>query len=434
MAQKQGNPNLAHDSIPQPESHPKLSLATRGVHADDEIHTYTDVAPALHVSTNFRYPRDPDKLRPVTHDDAHQWSPGDPIPGDRHVYSRETTPNHSRLEVLLSSAVGAPCLAYSSGLAAFFALITHLHPKVVAIGAGYHGSHGVLATYRKLTGCRIVDLFDEQSWAAGPDGPALAAGDVVHLETPVNPTGKAFDIQRLAHAAHARGALLTVDSTFAPPPLQDPFAHGADFVWHSGTKYFGGHSDMLCGVIAVGRRRPGWERDYWGMFAERTHLGSVMGSLEGWLGVRSMRTLELRVVRQSESAGRIVRFLHECLTGGEGDDDGAKAVRATVAGIEHASLQERDMPWLRKQMPAGFGPVFAMSARSAELARRLPSKLDLFHHATSLGGVESLVEWRRMSDPTVDETLVRISVGVEAWEDLRDDIVRGCRALVDESR
>jgi cystathionine gamma-synthase len=119
---------------------------------------------------------------------------------------------------------------------------------------------------------------------------------------------------------------------------------------------------------------------------------------------------------------------------GEDESEDGKAVRAAVASVEHASLQEEDMGWLKEQMPNGFGPVFALHLKSGEFAKRLPSKLHLFHHATSLGGVESLIEWRRMSDDTVADTLVRVSVGIESWEDLKRDIVEGCKELVAESK
>ncbi|KAH9828490.1 hypothetical protein Tdes44962_MAKER02409 [Teratosphaeria destructans] len=283
--------------------------------------------------------------------------------------------------------------------------------------------------YQKLTKCKIVDLFDEKSW----DAAGLGQGDVVHLETPVNPTGRAFNIQAFSEKARKRGAVLTVDATFAPPPLLDPFRWGADFVMHSGTKYIGGHSDMLCGVISISKARAHYEKDYWSMFSERVYLGSVMGSLEGWLGVRSLRTYELRIQRQSENADRLVSFLASALAG-RGPKDVVDAVQAVLAKIEHASLQEEDMGWLRQQMPHGFGPVFSIWCKDSEQARRLPSKLHLFHHATSLGGTESLIEWRRMSDRTVERELLRVSVGVEAWEDLRDDFVRGFRELVAEGR
>jgi len=439
MSQPDGNsnPNLTGLSIPDPAPLPTQSLATLGIHADDPINSYTDVAPALHVSTTFRYPQDPDKCVPVDDLDIPDRAPGAPTTSDSHIYSRLTAPNASRLELLLTSVIGAPCLTYTSGLAAFHALLVYLHPKVVAIGAGYHGCHGVLQIYQKLTHCKIVDLFDEKSWDNDADGWRLGPGDVVHLETPVNPTGNAYDIAHYAQLAHKRGAVLTIDATFAPPPLQDPFRWGADYVMHSGTKYFGGHSDMLCGVVAVGKNRAEWEKDYWTMFGERLHLGAVMGSLEGWLGVRSLRTLELRVMRQSQNATSMVEMLDRCLRGeqgGERSEDDKRTVQAVVGRVEHASLQREDMAWLRKQMPNGYSPVFGLYMKDAVLARRLPSKLQLFHHATSLGGVESLIEWRRMSDQTVEDTLCRLSIGVEACEDLIQDLLAGFRALMEERR
>ena len=435
MGEPNGHADTSELTIPKPITAKHYSLATRSVHADDTINETTDVAPALHVSSTFRYPEDPDKLRPTDDLDIPGREPGAGVPSDAHVYSRLTAPNSSRLELLLTSLIGAPCLTYSSGLAAFYALMVYLHPKVVAIGAGYHGCHGVLEIYKKLTNCKIVDLFDEESWDNEGEGWGLGKGDVVHLETPVNPTGMAYNLQHYADLAHRRGAVLTVDATFAPPPLQDPFKHGADYVMHSGTKYFGGHSDMLCGVIAIGKNRPDWEKDYWTMFGERLHLGAVMGSMEGWLGVRSMRTFELRVTRQSQNADRLVAFLDAGLTGSNTSDaaqTSSDPIKAVVAKIEHASLQKHEMPWLKKQMPNGFGPVFALYLKTADQARRLPSKLHLFHHATSLGGVESLIEWRTMSDNTCPKELVRVSVGVENWEDLRDDLLQGLKALQDE--
>ncbi|MCJ1258415.1 hypothetical protein MMC24_006248 [Lignoscripta atroalba] len=403
---------------PQPVSSlPSYSLSTQAIHADDHLNQAPDVAPPIHVATTFRYADHPDNLIPARDTQSSSF--------DSHVYSRHTAPSTTRLEALLSSLIHAPTLTYSSGLAALHAVYVYLHPKRVSIGEGYHGSHGVLEIHKKLSGTHILPL----------DCPAeeLGPGDVIHLETPLNPTGEAYEIAQFAEKAHSRGAFLLVDSTFGPPGLQDPFLWGADVVMHSGTKYIGGHSDLLCGVLAT--RREEWVK---GMGAERVFLGSVMGSLEGWLGVRSLRTLEVRVERQSENAGRLVGWLNGLLSGKEegneveSDSESREVVRGVVERIQHASLQKDDMGWLRKQMPNGFGPVFALWMKSEDLARRLPSKLELFHHATSLGGVESLIEWRTMSDPTVDTRVMRVSVGVESWEDLRDDFLKGFRELYRE--
>lgn len=396
---------------------PNISLATHALHADTSLNLQTDVAPSIHVATTFRYDKDPNNLRPFQTRSPAGLSPNE------YCYSRYSAPNSTRLETILSVLLKNPCLTYSSGLSALHALFTFLNPKKVAIGDGYHGSHGVLDLHIRLTGCTKLPLDCK------PED--LNEGDLICLETPVNPTGKAFNIAHYAAIAHSRGAYLCVDSTFAPPPLQDPFKHGADIVMHSGTKYIGGHSDLLCGVLAV--KNKSWIP---GMFKDRSCLGSVMGSLEGWLGVRSLRTLELRVTRQSENAGRLVDALDGALTGhtvGTGLSlSDVEAITSVVASVTHASLQADDMSWLRKQMPQGYGPVFSITMKSAELAKRLPSKLKYFDHATSLGGVESLIEWRTMTDPSVEETVLRVSVGVEDARDLLDDLVGACGALVEE--
>lgn len=395
-------------------SHP-LRLASLAVHADDYINNHRAVAPPLHTSTNYRYDADPDRLR--------AWDNTDPnAPFDSHIYSRDSAPNTTRLEAVLSALLGGPAVTYASGLAAFHALLVFLNPRRIALSGGYHGCHGVVALVGKLTGLEAVDLEGDAAAVAA----ALRPGDIVHVETPLNPTGEARDLARYSALARERGCYLTVDATFGPPPLQDPFALGADFVMHSGTKYLGGHSDMLCGVLAVRPDRAEWAK---GLLGERLFLGSVMGSLEGWLGVRSLRTLELRVQRQSTSATRLVGWLVDELA-----REGSAAARV-VARVQHASLQaeaSEEGSWLRRQMPGGWGPVFSIVTREEDLAKRLPSKLHLFHHATSLGGVESLIEWRAITDKSIAKTVLRISVGVEAWEDLRQDLLQGFQALLDE--
>jgi len=406
--------------------------STLAMHADDPLNLLTDVAPPIHVSTTFRYTSDHAQLRPFRTSDR----PDTDFPYQdavEHCYSRLTTHSTSRLEAILESLLHNPCITYASGLAAIHALLVHVNPKTVSIGDGYHGSHGVLGLHTRLSGLKVLDLDCDAS--------ELQSGDLIMLETPINPTGKALSIEHFAQKAHSRGAYLMVDSTFAPPPLQDPFKHGADIVMHSGTKYIGGHSDLLCGVLSIRKdlaqgkdNEPGWLAR---LLQDRVFLGSVMGGLEGWLGVRSVRTLELRVLRQSESADRLVDALSGALTGatvGTGlSQSDVEIIKKVVKEVQHASLQTEDMKsWLRKQMPNGFGPVFAISLNSEELARRLPSKLHLFHHATSLGGVESLIEWRTMTDGTVSRDLLRVSVGIEDYRDLLDDLLQGFRVLVEE--
>lgn len=419
-------PSTTANGAPAPAAY---KPATVSIHGDDWLNAKnTDVAPALHVSTTFRYPSAPEELVPAIDGEIEADSTDFPP-----VYSRLSAPNTTRLEALLSKLLNGRAITYTSGLSAFHALLVFFRPNVIAMGqnklAGYHGCHGVVGLHTKMHGLKMVDLHDEKSW----DAAGLAKGDVVHLETPLNPIGEAYDIAAFAAKAHARGAYLSVDSTFGPPGLQDPFAQGADVVMHSGTKYIGGHSDMLCGVLAVPESRRDW---FWGLWNERVFLGSVMGSLEGWLGVRSLRTLQLRVQAQSRNATRLVAWLHDLLssTDDDNEDEDARLVKGLVARVRHASLQTADMAWLQPQMPNGFGPVFSLWTHAVADARALPSKLHLFHHATSLGSVESLIEWRRMSDKFVDDTMLRVSVGAEDWEDLRDDLLQGLRALAEEKK
>lgn len=407
--------------------------STHGVHADDRINILTDVAPPIHTATTFRYPHDPSQLQPVP-TEGEFVDLQTPL-----IYSRLASASTNRLETILAplmypdakeeeldgqSGLANHVVSYTSGLSAFHALLVNLVPKVIAISGGYHGCHGVIDLHKKMHGVKTVDLHaDDATW----DAAGLGKGDLVHLETPLNPTGEAFSIAKYAERAHARGAYLSVDATFAPPGLQDPFRWGADVVMHSGTKYIGGHSDMLCGILAVKKGEEGLKRAKT-LRAERIFLGAVLGSLEGWLGVRSLRTLDLRVQRQSSSADKLVRWLQDSLDGkGEGKE--AEVVKRVVSKISHASLQTADYDWLKQQMPNGFGPVFSIYMKTPQLARTLPSKLRLFHHATSLGGVESLIEWRRMSDAEVDERLLRVSVGVESWEDLKGDLLGAFESL-----
>lgn len=402
-----GLTDLSPDPLESSNREPSILHApsTLSVHADDRLNVnIPDVAPSLHLSSTFRYTSTPSDLIPAKHLPA-------PTFGDAHIYSRESSPNTTRLETILATLLFAQAVTYCSGLAALHAFYVSFNPKRVAIGGGYHGSHGVLNLHSRISGSKLLSL--------DCNAEDLQEGDVIHLETPVNPTGEAFSIRKYAEKAHSRGAYLLVDSTFGPPGLQEPFSLGADVVMHSGTKYIGGHSDMLCGVLAT--QKEGWAEK---LRQERTYLGSVMGSMEGWLGIRSVRTLDLRVARQSENATKLVDWLEKSRCGQGDEDAGARAVQRVIEKVHHASLQSRDMEWLMPQMPNGFGPVFALTMKSEHFARTFPSKLELFHHATSLGGVESLIEWRAMSDSTVDTRLVRVSVGIEKWEDLRSDMLK----------
>ncbi|KAL7275072.1 hypothetical protein RUND412_002007 [Rhizina undulata] len=385
----------------------EFSASTLAIHADDHLASTTDVAPPIHVSTTFKYSNDPEELQPVDGILVPAASKDAPA---SHIYSRLTAQSTTRLEYALGHLLNGHVTSYSTGLSAFHALLVRVNPKRLAIGDCYHGCHGVANIFSRLTGMKQIPLD-----CAAEE---LEEGDLIHLETPLNPTGEAHSIVAYAEKAHSRGAILSVDATFAPPPLQDPFLHGADWVLHSATKYIGGHSDLLAGVLVT---KSTSEANH--LKAERTFLGSVMGGLEGWLGLRSIRTMSLRVERQSSNATNLARWLSAAIKFDP-------VVAKVVDKVSHASLQPEE-PWLKEQMPNGFGPVFAIYVKNEKQARYLPSKLQLFHHATSLGGVESLIEWRAMSDATCDRRLLRVSVGVEGWEDLKNDLRKGIEEVAE---
>ncbi|KAJ6167114.1 hypothetical protein N7470_002561 [Penicillium chermesinum] len=380
-----------------PDMHP----ATRAIHADDFQANHRAIAPAMHTAVNFRYARDPESLVPEENEDR-ALQPD--APQDSHVYSRYTAPNSKRLELLLKNLMGGEVITYATGLSAFHAMVILINPKKVFIGEGYHGCHSVLDIIHRLSGVQKLDLEDIDQ--AGP-------GDMIHVETPLNPTGEARNLAYYRAKATEKGAYLT-----------NPLDFDADIVMHSGTKYVGGHSDMLCGVLVLrdDHVKEGWLKT---LHKDRQYIGSVMGSFEGWLGIRSVRTMQLRVKRQAETAEKLVSWLHEEIKNPQ------SPVGKILTHVQHASLQQEDLKdgWLKKQMPGGFGPVFSMWARNPAQARRLPTRMFVFQHATSLGGVESLMEWRKMSDNACDERLLRISCGIEEFEDLKADILqewKGC--------
>lgn len=367
-----------------------LQIASLSIHTDDELARTADVSAPINVSTTFRYPSDPAKLFNVH--EVEEYDRRSPI------YSRISQPVSTRAEAVLDNILDGHAVLYASGLAAFHAAMIHYNPKRVFIGDGYHGCHGALRMLNRNYGVEVLPLDS--------DPELIQKGDVVHLETPVNPTGISFDISHYADLAHSKGAYLLIDATFAPPPLMKPFDFGADMIMHSATKYFGGHSDLLAGILVTKdpQVKESLQRD-------RDYTGAITASLESWLLLRSLRTYSLRIKGHYTSANAIVKYLHHNIS---------KLSKLTK--VYHSSLQTEE--FVKTQLPLGGPPTFSIEVIDKETARRLPSKLKLFNHATSLGGVESLIEWRSMSDDKVSEALLRVSVGLEDTQDLINDLTR----------
>jgi len=232
--------------------------------------------------------------------------------------------------------------------------------------------------------------------------------DLVFIETPSNPWLRTTDIALVAQATHAVGGRLVVDATAATPILTRALDFGADIVMHSATKGINGHSDVLAGVLATNAPAD----SHWQAIAvDRHDAGAVIGSFEAWLLVRSIRTLPLRVERMSQNAQVVANFLQ-----------GHAAVdRVFYPGLPDVEGHEV----AKRQMTGGFGSLMSFCVRGgAADALRVAGRLNLFHRATSLGGVESLVEHRHTIEPDtgIPDSLLRLSIGIEDAQDLCADL------------
>ncbi|KIL70153.1 hypothetical protein M378DRAFT_20638 [Amanita muscaria Koide BX008] len=382
------------------------------IHGDGASHEAgSAVAPSISVSTTFRQPDPAQSDQSLTSGAIDYRNPA------IHLYSRYTQQISTRTEQILSRICDGYAVTYSSGLAACYSALVFFKPKRIAISEGYHGCHESIKVYKKTpagSNVVLIDLDDEYK-----------PGDLCWLETPLNPTGESRDIQYYADKIHKVGGKMVIDATFGPPPLQYPFKWGADCIMHSGTKYFGGHSDLLCGVLVVKSPEEWNELHY-----NRTYMGNMMGSLEAWLLLRSLRTLHLRVPRQSATATALVSWLNEIAKTPSGQTyDGVPG--GLVSKVWHSSLQVKDARGFEpsKQMEGGWNATFGILLSHPGLANKLPYLLRYFVPATSLGGVESLIELRRQSDPKADPRLIRLSIGVEELEDLKADLRQGFQQL-----
>ena len=373
----------------EPDLKPETLAAHGGRSPDAER---GDVAPPLRPSTN--YARDQD-YRQI---------------GGQGGYSRDESPSYPDIESLLARLEGgAGALVFASGMAAATAVWLSLAPgdHVVLPKVVYWGLRDWLLKFSANWGLG-VDLFDQ----GDPDALAKAlkpgATKLVWIETPCNPTWDVIDIAAAAEAAHGVGARLAVDSTVATPVLTQPIALGADLVFHSGTKYLNGHGDVMAGALVTARADDFWER----LRDKRHRGGGVLGAFEAWLLQRGLRTLYLRVGRASDSALAIARHF-------EG--------HPKLAAVLYPGLESHPGHAIAKrQMAGGFGGMLSLRvAGGAEPALEVARRVRVFVRATSLGGVESLIEHRASIEgpaSPVPADLLRLSIGIENAGDLIADL------------
>ncbi|KAJ3573873.1 hypothetical protein NP233_g2152 [Leucocoprinus birnbaumii] len=395
----------------------KLISGTDLVHGDSDVPYFRGagaaVAPSISVSTTFQNPAPEEDVIPYSEVDLR-------VPS-RHMYSRYTQENSTRAEHVLSKVLNGYALTYTSGLNAVYAAMIHFQPKRIALREGYHGCQSSIAIYkRSRPEVEVIDIDAD-----------FKPGDLCWIETPVNPYGvsrrvhfsQCFwllhirlmsfielcrDIQYYANKIHQVGGTLVVDSTFGPPPLQDPFKFGADCIMHSV------------------KTDDEWKK----LHHDRTFIGCGLGSLEAWLLLRSLKTLHLRVPRQSETATALAKWL-DSVRDTPKDQTFEEIAGGLIRKVHHSSLQGTDARGFnpQNQMLGGFNATFGIELATVDLASRLPHFLELFVPATSLGGVESLVEHRLGSDPGADPSLVRLSIGVEEFEDLQGDLRQALQQL-----
>ena len=330
------------------------------------------------------------------------------VVGD-YLYSRFGAPNHEpveRLAARLDSGAGA--LVSSSGLAALAALIETV-PSGATVAAPQVMYHGGQLWLRRLddTGRINLVLFDQTRPTAMEEAVSRERPDLLWIETPVNPTWDVIDIRAAAEAAHAVGGMLAVDATVTPLTTR-PLELGADYTFHSATKFYNGHADLLGGLLVSARDDDRWEEVRW----IRTHSGAVMGAFEAWLLLRGMRTLHLRVERASDNAMAIARHFES---------------HPSVEVVLYPGLESHPGHEVaRSQMDRGFGAMLSILVNGGfDAAHRVATSTRLFIPATSLGGVESLIEHRTVLEPPesiVPDNLLRLSVGIEPVDELIADL------------
>jgi cystathionine gamma-synthase len=341
--------------------------------------------------------------------------------GGTAIYGRDDNETRKAFEAVLGALEGGTALAFGSGMAAISAAVEMLPigGTVVVAGDAYNGTRRLLhdSVARGRLTMRTADVADTDATLAvcaeaaasrprpGLAMPGFAGGGLLWLESPTNPLLAVADLAALIDGAHDRGLSVAVDNTFATPLLQRPLDLGADVVVHSVTKMLAGHSDVLMGA-AVATSTPLIER----LVSRRSLHGAIPGPFEAFLALRGVRTLSVRLERAQASAGEIARRLAH--------RPGVAAVRypglATDPGHERARRQMR-----------GFGAMVSFEVDGgAEAAEAVCAAVHVLTPGTSLGGVETLIERRARwaGESHLPPGLLRLSVGVEAMEDLWSDL------------
>jgi len=378
---------------PSYKSERSLRIETRAVHSGPGMDPVSgDVAPAIHPSTTFGRTRDSALIDPDN------------------FYTRQSNPNQRQLETAVANLEGgAAARVYASGMAAGTALLQSLGTgdHVLMASDCYFGMRNAAGDFASKWGVE-VDLVAMSDLDAVRDK-LRPATRLVFAETPSNPMMRITDIAALAEVVHQTPAQLVVDNTFATPILQRPIQCGADVVLHSATKYFGGHSDVLGGCLVFREQGP--------LLAGAEHalyvLGAALAPFNSWLILRGLKTLACRVGVQTANAGTIATML---------------SAHPNVTEVLYPGLESHPGHEIAASQMSGFGAVVSFRVRGGkQAALDVVGRAEVFTRATSLGGVESLIEHRATSEAphaTTPDDLIRLSVGIEQVDDLVEDLER----------
>lgn len=337
--------------------------------------------------------------------------------GGSYTYGRTGNPTWTAFETAFGQLEGGRAIAYASGMGAISAVVGTLPvgAHVLAPSDAYLGTRGLLADAAAAGRLRVTAVTSSDTSAVLA---ALAAGrvDLLWLESPTNPLLAVVDLAAVLGAAAHAGVPAVVDNTFATPLLQRPLDLGATAVVHSATKYVGGHSDLLLGVVVTRDESLAGR-----LVTRRTLDGGIPGTSEVWLALRGLRTLPVRLERAQASAGVLAARL---------------AASPEVARVRYPGLPDDPGHAVAAKQMAGFGAMLSFELPSGPAAQRLLSRLRLVVAGTSLGGVETTADRRRRwpGEEHVPAGLIRLSVGLEHVEDLWDDLAAALADAVGDRR
>ncbi len=373
---------------------PDTLLAQAGHFVDEAT---GGIVPSIHLSTTY--------ARDTNYE----------LVGD-YIYSRYQNPTYDQVERLAATLDGgAEAKVFASGMAAITAVFETVNTgqHIVAPAIMYHGAQDWLrriAEKRKIG----LTLFDAKKPNALRHAIQPGKTAIVWIETPVNPTWDVIDIREAADVAHNAGAMLCVDNTVATPITTRALELGADMACYAATKYLNGHTDVTAGILATREMSERWEE----IKLVRKYVGGILGPFEAWLLLRGMRTLAIRFERASSNALKIARHFEN---------------HPMLEAVLYPGLESHPGHAIAKrQMTNGFGGMLSLLVKGgAKEAITAATKLKLFTRATSLGGVESLVEHRATVEGPLSQTpmnLLRLSIGIEDADDLIADLEQAIKS------